>query len=567
MRAATHLAVAGLTGVVATGFGAQFDVASGAALAVGSLLPDIDTQHSGLGKFCKPISGFIERKVGHRTLTHSLLGLALLALGASWLLLIHPPVYTWLLVGYATHLLLDTANVTGVPLFWPHRLQFWMVANRSWRVPYGSPREFTWLACISLAAVALVPLSLDGFAPWFHRFLATPYGAVEDYLRWRDDYEVWADISGVNLTLREDVNGRYRIIDALNTEALLVEDDMGRAYSVGLGQAHDITSRRIRVWRGEAIVASTYRLDLAGRLVSDLIHSLPKGARRVYVNAALNLKGHVEHIPTLGTFDRLKRHGNEWEIRAATIGDLAQLSHMAIEGGSALVRAEYSPGAQVAATLPLAVSLPPVKSHLLAIPNLPSLAGLVVSVGDEVAEGELIARYIDDTQLAVSEAEASAAEARIPELERTISLETQAHEQTVTDLKARLNEAREKLERTRYLVERDAAPRARLLAAEADVREAERALLAAETKWTTRLHQLQSQLRQANLTVARAQRNLAADVEKQWVRSPVSGVVSDVRLTGVTTRGVNLEVTILEGLEMRASPLPLPLGEAEANRP
>jgi multidrug efflux pump subunit AcrA (membrane-fusion protein) len=321
------------------------------------------------------------------------------------------------------------------------------------------------------------------------------------------------------------------------------------------------------VWRGERIASATYRLDLAGRLVSDLIHSLPKGARRVYVNAALNLKGTVEHIPTLGTFDRMKRYGDEWEIRAATIGDLAQLSHMVIEGGSALVRAEYSPGAEVAASLPLAASIQPVKSHLLAIPNLPSLAGLVVGVGDEVAEGELIARYIDDGQLAVSQEEANAAEARIPEIERAIRLETRAHEQAVADLKARLGEARERLERTHYLVERDAVPRARLIAAEAEVRDAERALLAAETSWTSRLHQLQSQLRQANLTVARAQRNLAADVEKQWVRSPVSGVISDVRLTGVTTRGVNLEVTIVEGLLMAASPLPHPLGDAEANRP
>ena len=57
MRAATHLATAGLTGVIATGFGADLTVASGAALAVGSLLPDIDTQHSGLGRLIKPISG------------------------------------------------------------------------------------------------------------------------------------------------------------------------------------------------------------------------------------------------------------------------------------------------------------------------------------------------------------------------------------------------------------------------------------------------------------------------------------------------------------------------------
>ena len=77
MRAATHLAFAGLTGVVASGFGAEPGVAGAAALAAGSLLPDLDTQHSGFGRMVKPLSGRLERRFGHRTITHSLLGLVI----------------------------------------------------------------------------------------------------------------------------------------------------------------------------------------------------------------------------------------------------------------------------------------------------------------------------------------------------------------------------------------------------------------------------------------------------------------------------------------------------------
>jgi hypothetical protein len=64
MRAATHLAFAGLTGVIAAGFGQTPDVAGAAALAAGALLPDIDTTTSDLGRWCKPISGLLERKLG-----------------------------------------------------------------------------------------------------------------------------------------------------------------------------------------------------------------------------------------------------------------------------------------------------------------------------------------------------------------------------------------------------------------------------------------------------------------------------------------------------------------------
>ena len=44
------------------------------------------------------------------------------------------------------------------------------------------------------------------------------------------------------------------------------------------------------------------------------------------------------------------------------------------------------------------------------------MSGLVVAVGDRVGEGELIARYVDDAALAVSEAEVEEAEAQTPQL-------------------------------------------------------------------------------------------------------------------------------------------------------
>ena len=99
--------------MVASGFGAEPGVSGAAALAAGSLLPDLDTQHSGFGRMVKPLSGRLERRFGHRTITHSLLGLVIIGLLLSWLLLINPKVWSWLLVGMVTHLLLDTANVVG----------------------------------------------------------------------------------------------------------------------------------------------------------------------------------------------------------------------------------------------------------------------------------------------------------------------------------------------------------------------------------------------------------------------------------------------------------------------
>jgi membrane-bound metal-dependent hydrolase YbcI (DUF457 family) len=76
VKAATHLAFAGLCGVLAQGFGHALTPDVVAGLSIGALLPDVDTTASGLGKFVKPVSSLIERKFGHRTITHSLLGAA-----------------------------------------------------------------------------------------------------------------------------------------------------------------------------------------------------------------------------------------------------------------------------------------------------------------------------------------------------------------------------------------------------------------------------------------------------------------------------------------------------------
>ena len=66
------------------------------------------------------------------------------------------------------------------------------------------------------------------------------------------------------------------------------------------------------------------------------------------------------------------------------------------------------------------------------------------------------------------------------------------------------------------------------------------------TAWTSWLDTLQGQARAARLVVFKAERVREGELAKQWVKAPVAGLVSDVRLIGVTTKGVTLEVSLLE---------------------
>ncbi|WP_460170290.1 metal-dependent hydrolase, partial [Thermus sp. FJN-A] len=151
MTAATHLAGAALTASLLRGFGVEVGLLEGLALAWGAVMPDVDTTTSGPGKFLRPLSTFLERRFGHRTLTHSLPVLLALALLLLPLRQAAPGAYGAFLTGYLSHLLLDTMNVNGVPLLWPWRVQFFFFPSREWRIRYASPQEATLALFLALS--------------------------------------------------------------------------------------------------------------------------------------------------------------------------------------------------------------------------------------------------------------------------------------------------------------------------------------------------------------------------------------------------------------------------------
>jgi inner membrane protein len=550
MKAPTHLTFAGLVGVTASGLGSNLDVASMTALATGALLPDIDTTTSGIGRWLTPLSHPIERRLGHRTLTHSLLGLITFATLTSWLLLLNPQAWLWLLIGIFTHVILDAHNIQGVPLLYPLRLEFVSVTNKSWRCGYGTPAEFGYLAFFYLTALALSPLALDGFSPWFHRAVGAPYGAVEDYLLWRNDYEVFLDVQGVNLLTDQDINARFRIIDVLSSDTLLVEDDSGNTYSVGQRNT-DINARRVAAWRGQPHTLTTYRLELGGRRIADLIASLPNQAHRVLLNAELDLNQTLDLPPTLGGFSRLTQQGTTLQTRSATAGDLAPYSNHLITAGSAIVRA-YTSGDE---TLPDTTHLttPTMQSHVLRIPNLPSLAGLLIDHGDNIIEGERIARYVDDDALELSQQTLDQATTRLPELEAELARQQERHEAIIDARSNALQTAQDDLAKTRYLVTAGAAPRNDLTRQEQATNDAEHALLLAQTDWTSQRNRLNNHIRDTRLAIAHAEREQRQTLAEQWVTAPMSGTVSEIRIARVTTQGIDLEVVLLQGGETQVA--------------
>jgi inner membrane protein len=171
LNATTH-AVFGVAALAGTALvvGADPPAYAYPAAVVASWLPDVDNPRSTLGNglsrsknpllnlASRPLSWALRttsfvlvRTVGHRTLTHSFVGVLLFALPV-WLFLgAFPDLSLALVVGYASHVLADALNTRGVPLLWP--------LGRPFRLVPGGVRS-------GGAVEVAVALAVLGFALW-----------------------------------------------------------------------------------------------------------------------------------------------------------------------------------------------------------------------------------------------------------------------------------------------------------------------------------------------------------------------------------------------------------------
>jgi inner membrane protein len=143
-----------------------------------SLISDIDSPKTITGRLFYPVAILINRKVGHRTLTHSLLFMALIWLLMAFLtrLLDIPPVYTKIFIfAFSSHLILDMLTIQGVPLFYPFRRNPCVLpADPAYRIKTNSPRsEIIAFTLFILLAFTMFPLFAQGFWTTYNRKFGT----------------------------------------------------------------------------------------------------------------------------------------------------------------------------------------------------------------------------------------------------------------------------------------------------------------------------------------------------------------------------------------------------------
>lgn len=96
--------------------------------AVAALLPDMDHPDAKLPRYLgwpgRTIAWAVGSLFGHRGITHSVLGVALLSAGLAFVPRLPAVCYVAVILGCAVHILGDACTVSGVPLFWPKQYRF-----------------------------------------------------------------------------------------------------------------------------------------------------------------------------------------------------------------------------------------------------------------------------------------------------------------------------------------------------------------------------------------------------------------------------------------------------------
>jgi inner membrane protein len=159
-----------------------------ALAVVASLAPDIDNPRSPVGLTCLPLSRWINRRYGHRTVTHSLTALAVTTI-IFQLAHFHPLIWFF---GFLSHLIFDMVTIQGVPLFHPFANNPCVIPGRKeLRMQTGDMKaESMTFAGFLLIGATLQPMMKNGFWTTYNSQFGTQKHLASEYQKSKDLMEV-----------------------------------------------------------------------------------------------------------------------------------------------------------------------------------------------------------------------------------------------------------------------------------------------------------------------------------------------------------------------------------------
>lgn len=329
-----------LTLIILAVFGVQWGLHWSIILfaLIGSIFPDIDHPRSTIGKLFSFISIPLERKYGHRTITHSLVGLVFSSVIFGFLVLFGIFIFGFVLkfevggselaprwiaafsISYFSHLVLDMLNPRGSQMFWPDTGRDVIPKNPKFRPESGAKVELVIFAFLIILMIFAFPISKYGIASSLRWLLATPGSAIEEFKTMKT--HSYLDFKGIVNETMEPIAGKAEILGVTNKRLIIFYNN--NVYTLSDELTADIIASHVRVKKSSNSINIEHR-DFNNANRDYLLTNIPKGT---LISGIIHLpEGMDINIPTgNSSFKTIEQKGKDLIISYASKNQLEKLT-------------------------------------------------------------------------------------------------------------------------------------------------------------------------------------------------------------------------------------------------
>ncbi len=299
-----------------------------------SLLPDIDHPESTIGRIFLPLSKYIQRKYGHRTVTHSLFAIMFIAAALLPLLLI-PRLLQWgnpfwtgfyagALLAFSSHIFIDLFNKSGVRIFSPFSQKEYI----SFRTPSLRILVSSWQEYILLFVIVFFAFTVTGEGFSIHKAVRSVGkmiyknydNAVKDYQE-NSAYLCMAQIDYFDNIERRKVVENLPVLNMYPESAVFLRNN--ERIVIGKENINEIT------------VEKTTKMVTTKRISGSdpaLLKSIPNGS---YISGTIDVKNYFPELKSNSfiTVDR-RSDGAGFTLKCAAPWEISRILNLHNEIGT-----------------------------------------------------------------------------------------------------------------------------------------------------------------------------------------------------------------------------------------
>jgi inner membrane protein len=262
--------------------------------AIGGLLPDVDVSTSPAGRLFPWISGYFQETMPHRSMTHSIVASAVIAIASYGTAIFIPqfiPIASALTIGYTFGWFADCFTRGGVEMFWPSPVRCVCPGNRNLRLKTGSNAEY-FILCI-LIAIALSAFSINskgGILTQFNRLIASTSGVQGVYNSSGSTHKIVANIKGVRAGDRSKVDGQFQIIQPNGTGFIVLEPKTNKLYKAATDPDSQIVIEQITADVGKAAITTIESVFVEDQVIGEAISKFNRTNTNVFISGDLTVE-------------------------------------------------------------------------------------------------------------------------------------------------------------------------------------------------------------------------------------------------------------------------------------